>query len=102
MGMKARVLGIVAGIALIAAVAVTAAGGAVKADPGITATSITIGGTHPITGPASLYASISRAETAYFAYVNDNGGVNGRKINYVVKDDGYDPSKSVPLNQQLV
>src|SRR4051794_1854084 len=102
MGMKARVLGIVAGIALIAAVAVSAAGGAVKADPGITATSVTIGGTHPITGPASLYKTISAAESAYFAYINDQGGVNGRKINYIVKDDAYDPSKTVPLTQQLV
>ncbi len=102
MGMKARVLGIVAGIALIAAVAVSAAGGAVQADPGITATSVTIGGTHPITGPASLYKTISAAESAYFAYVNDQGGVNGRKINYIVKDDSYDPSKTVPLTQQLV
>jgi len=102
MGTKARVLGIVAGIALVAAVAVTAAGGGVKVDPGITATSITIGGTHPITGPASLYKTISAAESAYFAYVNDQGGVNGRKINYIVKDDSYDPSKTVPLTQQLV
>jgi branched-chain amino acid transport system substrate-binding protein len=102
MGMKARVLGIVAGVALVAAVAVTAAGGGVKAEPGITASSITIGGTHPITGPASLYKTISAAESAYFAYVNDQGGVNGRKINYIVKDDAYDPSKTVPLAQQLV
>jgi branched-chain amino acid transport system substrate-binding protein len=102
MGTKARVLGIVAGIAVVAAVAVTAAGGAVQAEPGITATSITIGGTHPLTGFASLYKTISAAESAYFAYVNDQGGVNGRKINYIVKDDAYDPSKTVPLTQQLV
>jgi branched-chain amino acid transport system substrate-binding protein len=100
--MKARILGIVAGIALIAAVAVTAAGGAVQADPGITATQVTIGGTHPITGPASLYKTISAAESAYFAYVNDQGGVNGRKINYIVKDDAYNPAQTVPLTQQLV
>jgi branched-chain amino acid transport system substrate-binding protein len=102
MAMKARVLGIVTGIALVTAVAVSAAGGAVQVDPGITASSITIGGTHPITGPASLYKTISAAESAYFAYVNDQGGVNGRKINYIVKDDAYDPSKTVPLTQQLV
>src|SRR3954454_4759236 len=102
MGMKARVLGIVAGIALIAAVAVSAAGGAVKADPGITASSITIGGTHLITGPGSLYKTISAAESAYFAYVNDQGGVNGRNIKYVFNDDSYDTSKTVPLTQQLV
>ena len=102
MGMKARVLAIFAGVALVAAVAVTAAGGGVKADPGITASSITIGGTFPITGPASLYKTISAAESAYFAYVNDHGGVNGRKINFIVIDDAYDPSKTVPLTQQLV
>src|SRR5947208_16973077 len=102
MGMKARVLGIVAGIALIAAVAVSAAGGAVKADPGVTATSITIGGTHPITGPASVYKTISAAESAYFAYVNAQGGVNGRQINYILKDDSYDPSKAMPPPQQLL
>jgi branched-chain amino acid transport system substrate-binding protein len=100
--MKARILVAVTGVAMLAAVAVTGAGSAVKLDPGVTATSITIGGTHPITGPASLYRTISAAESAYFAYVNDHGGVNGRKINYIVKDDGYDPSKTVPLAQQLV
>lgn len=102
MGMKARILAVVAGVAIVASVAVAGAGSAVRAVPGITATSITIGGTHPLTGPASLYRTISAAESAYFAYVNDNGGVNGRKINYIVKDDAYDPSKTVPLAQQLV
>lgn len=102
MGMKGRVLAVFAGVIVIAAVAVTAAFGAHKADPGITSSSITIGGTFPLTGVASLYKTIPAAEAAYFAYVNDHGGVNGRKINFDIKDDAYDPSKTVPLTQQLV
>ena len=102
MGMKDRLLAVLAGLAAVAAVAVSAAGGAVKADPGITATTIKIGGTFPLTGPASLYKTIPVAEKAYYDYVNDHGGVNGRKIDFTILDDGYDPSKTVPLAQQLV
>ena len=102
MGMKGRVLAVFAGVIVIAAVAVTAAFGAHRADPGITSSSITIGGTFPLTGVASLYKTIPAAEAAYFAYVNDHGGVNGRKINFLIKDDAYDPSKTVPLTQELV
>jgi branched-chain amino acid transport system substrate-binding protein len=102
MGMKGRILAIVAGAAVVASIAVTAASGAGKADPGITATSIKIGGTFPLTGPASLYKTIPAAEKAYFDYVNDNGGVNGRKIDFLIVDDAYDPSKTVPLTQKLV
>jgi branched-chain amino acid transport system substrate-binding protein len=100
--MKGKLLAIIAGVALTAAIAVTAASGAQKADPGITATSIKIGGTFPLTGGASLYKTIPAAEKAYFDYVNDHGGVAGRKIEFEVLDDSYDPSKTVPLTQQLV
>ena len=82
MGMKGRVLAVFAGVIVIAAVAVTAAFGAHKADPGVTSSSILIGGTFPLTGLASLYKTIPAAEKAYFDYVNDHGGVNGRKINF--------------------
>ena len=102
MGMKGKVLALTAGAAIVASVAVTAASGARQADPGITATTIKIGGTFPLTGPASLYKTIPAAEKAYFDYVNDHGGVNGRKINFEILDDSYDPSKTVPLTQQLV
>jgi branched-chain amino acid transport system substrate-binding protein len=102
MRMKGRILAIVVGAAIVASVAVTAASGAGRADPGITATSIKIGGTFPLTGPASLYKTIPAAEKAYFDYVNDNGGVNGRKIDFLVVDDAYDPSKTVPATQKLV
>src|SRR5581483_8756976 len=77
-------------------VAAGAAAGAHRADPGITKTSIKIGGTFPLTGVASLYKTIPAAEKAYY------GGVNGRKIDFEILDDAYDPSKTVPLVQQLV
>jgi branched-chain amino acid transport system substrate-binding protein len=102
MGMKGRILAVCAGAAIVASVAVTAASGAQRSDPGITATSIKIGGTFPLTGVASLYKTIPAAEKAYFDYVNDHGGVNGRKIDFSILDDAYDPSKTVPLTQQLV
>ena len=102
MGMKGRLLAVLTCLAAVAAVAVSAAGGAVKADPGVTATTVKIGGTFPLTGPASLYKTIPAAEKAYYDYVNDHGGVNGRKIDFTILDDGYDPSKTVPLAQQLV
>jgi ABC-type branched-subunit amino acid transport system substrate-binding protein len=102
MGTKGRILGIVVAALAVAGVAATAALGAHKADPGITSTTIKIGGTFPLTGPASLYATIPTAEKAYYDYVNARGGVNGRKIQFTILDDGYDPSKTVPLTQQLV
>jgi len=100
--MKGRILAIVAGAAVVASIAVTAASGAQRLDPGVTASSIKIGGTFPLTGPASLYKTIPVAEKAYFDYINDHGGVNGRKIDFTILDDAYDPSKTVSLTQQLV
>jgi ABC-type branched-subunit amino acid transport system substrate-binding protein len=102
MGMKGKILAMLAGTAVVASVAVTAASGAQRLDPGITSSSIKIGGTFPLTGVASLYKTIPAAEKAYFDYVNDHGGVNGRKIDFTILDDAYDPSKTVPLAQQLV
>jgi branched-chain amino acid transport system substrate-binding protein len=102
MGTKGKLLAVLAGTALVAGVAVTAAFGSHNATPGVTATEIKIGGTFPLTGFASLYKTIPAAEKAYFDYVNARGGVNGRKINFEILDDSYDPSKTVPLAQQLV
>lgn len=99
---KGRFLGALVGVALAAAVAATAALGAHRNDPGVTGTSITIGGTFPLTGVASAYKTIPAAESAYFAYVNAHGGVNGRKINDIVVDDGYNPALTVPAVQKLV
>src|SRR6059058_4342477 len=102
MGRKGRIVTVLAGIALVAGIAVTAAVAGHQATPGLTATSIKIGGTFPLTGVASLYKTIPFAEKAYFEYTNEQGGVNGRKINFTILDDSYDPSKTVPLTQQLV
>jgi branched-chain amino acid transport system substrate-binding protein len=90
----------VAAVAAVVGVAVAAAAG--SATPGLTKTSIKIGGTFPLTGPAQLYGVIPKAENAYFQYVNDHGGVNGRKIKFVYYDDGYNPAQTVPLTKKLV
>jgi len=63
---------------------------------------IVIGGTFPLTGPASLYKTIPAAEAAYYAYVNAHGGVFHRKIQDIVLDDAYNPAQTVPQTQKLV
>ena len=70
--------------------------------PGITDTEIKIGQTMPYSGPISGYGTIGKAELAYFRMVNDNGGVNGRKINLISRDDGYSPPKTVEQIRELV
>src|SRR5580700_11446615 len=71
--------------------------------PGITPTTITIGSHQPLTGPAAPgYSEIAPASTAYFNYVNANGGIYGRKIAYKFLDDGYDPTKTASVVRQLV
>jgi branched-chain amino acid transport system substrate-binding protein len=87
---------------VLAAMGVAVATGATTADPGVTANTIKIGGTFPLSGPASLYATIPVAEKAYFDYVNDKGGIHGRKIQFVYYNDAYDPSQTVPMTQKLV
>jgi ABC-type branched-subunit amino acid transport system substrate-binding protein len=71
--------------------------------PGITATSVTIGSTQPLTGPAAPgYSEIAPASNAYFQYVNAHGGVFNRTINYKFLDDGYNPTNTASLTRQLV
>jgi branched-chain amino acid transport system substrate-binding protein len=72
------------------------------ADPGVTATTVTIGGTVPLTGVAAAYASVGKGADAYFKYVNAKGGVNGRKIVYKFLDDAYNPANTVQQTRQLV
>ena len=86
---------------LVAAAAALALGGP-SATPGVTPTSITIGGTIPISGPAAAYASVGKGADAYFRYVNSKGGVFGRKITYKYEDDGFDVAKTILLTRQLV
>lgn len=70
--------------------------------PGVTKTRVVIGGTFPFSGVASAYGVIAKAETAYYKWVNAHGGVNKRKIKFITLDDGYNPSKTVPLTKELV
>src|SRR5260370_28111683 len=71
------------------------AGRASGADPGVTEKEIKIGNIVPYSGPACAYGTIGRGITAYFKKVNDEGGVNGPKINVICYDDSYDPPKAV-------
>jgi branched-chain amino acid transport system substrate-binding protein len=73
-----------------------------KYGPGVTDKEIKIGQTMPYSGPASAYGTIGKAEAAYFAMVNDHGGINGRKINLISLDDGYSPPKTVEQTRRLV
>src|SRR5919201_3738572 len=69
---------------------------------GVTATEIKIGHTNPYSGPASAYGTIGKVIGAYFKKVNDEGGINGRKINFISYDDGYAPPKTVEMVRKLV
>src|SRR5882724_4374502 len=69
---------------------------------GVTPTEIKIGNTNPYSGPASAYGTIGKVIGAYFKKVNDEGGINGRKINYISYDDQYTPPKTVEMVRKLV
>ena len=73
-----------------------------KYDTGATDTEIKIGNTMPYSGPASAYGTIGRVEAAYFKMINEQGGINGRKINMISVDDGYSPPKTVEMVRKLV
>ena len=87
---------------LIAALASPTAFAQKKYDPGATDKVIKIGNTNPYSGPASSYGTIGKAIGAYWKMVNDKGGVNGRKIEWVSYDDGYSPPKTVEMVRKLV
>lgn len=76
--------------------------GSTAADPGITATSIKLGGSYPFSGPASAYGTIGVAAKAYFDWLNAKGGVNGRKIEFTTLDDGYEPARALQNAKRLV
>lgn len=63
--------------------------------PGITATEIKIGSTYPFSGPASALSAYGKGVTAYINSINDRGGINGRKINFIALDDAYSPPEAV-------
>src|SRR5688500_2064540 len=73
-----------------------------KYDPGASDTEIRIGNTNPYSGPASAYGAIGKTIAAYFRMVNEQGGINGRKVNFITYDDGYSPPKTVEMVRKLV
>src|SRR4029077_12675815 len=70
--------------------------------PGVTDSEIKVGQTMPYSGPVSAWATLGRAEAAYFKMLNEQGGVNGRKIDLVSLDDGYSPPRTVEQTRRLV
>src|SRR5579863_6647581 len=78
----------------------TLAGG--KYDVGASDTAIKLGNTFPYSGPVSVTSPQVRQMTGYFNMINDQGGVNGRKIDFISRDDGYTPPKTVELTRELV
>jgi branched-chain amino acid transport system substrate-binding protein len=73
-----------------------------KYDPGASDREIKIGNTNPYSGPASAYGTIGKSIAAYFKMVNDQGGINGRKVNFISYDDGYSPPRTVEMARKLV
>jgi branched-chain amino acid transport system substrate-binding protein len=92
----------VATAALAALVLAGAAGARPDADPGVTGTTILLGGTVPLTGEAAAFGTVGAGARAYFDYVNAKGGVHGRQIEYRTYDDAYNPVQTVQLTRKLV
>src|ERR1700746_1910149 len=88
--------------AATAAFASGAALGQKKYDSGVTATEIKIGNIMTYSGPDSAYGVIGKTEAAYFKKINAEGGINGRKINFISYDDAYSPPKAVEQARRLV
>jgi branched-chain amino acid transport system substrate-binding protein len=84
------------------ALAVPGAHAAKQYGPGVTDTEIKIGNIMPYSGPASAYGTIGKSEAAYFKMVDDQGGINGRKIDFISYDDSYSPPKTVEMARKLV
>src|SRR5687767_12824572 len=96
--MKARIAFLAVALALAFPVAAQK-----KYDPGASDREIKIGNTNPYSGPASAYGTIGKTIAAYFRMVNEEqGGINGRKINFLSYDDGYSPPKTVEMARKLV
>ncbi|HTM60108.1 MAG TPA: ABC transporter substrate-binding protein [Burkholderiales bacterium] len=94
--MKALLVGVIAATLSVPAIAQK------KYDAGANDREIKIGNTNPYSGPASAYGQIGKAIAAYFKMVNDQGGINGRKIDFVSYDDSYSPPKTVEMARKLV
>jgi ABC-type branched-subunit amino acid transport system substrate-binding protein len=103
-----RIIGVLAALSLLSSCAgagepSTGGGAAGDSAPGVTDDKVVIGTHQPLTGPAAPgYSRISVAAKAMYSYVNDRGGINGRKIDYRVEDDGYNPTRTVEVVKKLV
>src|SRR6267154_5859675 len=86
----------------VAMSAATTAQAQKRYDPGASNTEIKIGNIMPYSGPASAYGTIGRAQAAYFRMINEQGGINGRKITFISYDDAYSPPKTVEQARKLV
>jgi len=99
MSLSKRFLALVVGLGMTGLVA---GGATAQTVVGVTPTEIKVGNTNPYSGNASAYGTIGKTIAAYFKKVNDEGGVNGRKINFISYDDGYSPPKTVEMVRKLV
>src|ERR1700760_1357686 len=100
--MSRDILRLAALTAIAIALSASSASAQKKYDTGATDTEIKIGQTVPFSGPASAYATIGKAQAAYIKMINDQGGVNGRKLNLIQYDDAYSPPKTVEQVRKLV
>ena len=89
-------------VALTLALAAWPASAQPKYDPGASDQEIKIGNVAPYSGPVSLYGAVGKLEAAFFRMVNDQGGINGRKINFISYDDAYSPPKTLEQTRRLV
>src|SRR5437868_6104756 len=97
-----RKLSLLAAAAALALLTAQGAQAQKKYDTGASDSEIKIGNVEAYSGPASAYGVIGKIEDAYFKMVNDNGGVNGRKLNFISYDDGYSPPKTVEQIRKLI
>ena len=100
--MRHNILNLTAASAIAVALSVSSAAAQKKYDAGATDTEIKVGQTVPFSGPASAYATVGKAQAAYMKMINDQGGVNGRKIDLIQYDDAYSPPKTVEQVRKLV
>ena len=91
-----------AAVALAGLALVASAGATSTADPGLTSSSVLLGGTVPLTGEAAAFGAVGPGAKAYFDHINARGGVHGRKIEYRHYDDAYNPAQTVQLTRRLV
>src|SRR3954465_14335977 len=93
-------------LACVATILVLAVPGAALAQkkygPGVSDTEIKIGSTAPLSGPVSAFSAIGNAAAGYFKKINDEGGINGRKINFLLMDDAFSPPRTVEQVRKLV